>query len=137
MKNASFANKTRARIEALPDTAETVRGQVNIEFAKTALKANLSPGSLSNILHVTRASVHGWINGRKISRSRAVNVLMVIKALREDIARGVLPKASKEERQAYEQAFTVGDFFEKTLAEKLEFLNLDNPELERWLLGKD
>lgn len=137
MKNATFANKTKARIEALPDVAETFRGQINVDLAKTVLKANVSPGSLSNILGVTRASVHGWLNGKRIGRSNAVDVLLLTMALKEDLARGILPKTSKEARQSYESFFSSSDFFEKTLTDKLDSLKISNPELERWLLGKD
>lgn len=137
MKNATFANKTKARIEALPDVAETFRAQINIDFAKTALKANVSPGSLSNILGVTRASVHGWLNGKKIGRSNAVDVLLLTMAFKEDLARGILPKTSKEARQSYESVFRSSDFFEKTLTEKLDTLKVSDLDLERWLLGKD
>jgi predicted transcriptional regulator len=137
MKNASFANKTKARIEALPDVAETPRGQINIDFAKTVLKANISPGSLANILGVTRASVHAWLNGKKISRSNAVDVLLLTMAMKEDLARNVLPKTSKEERSSYESWFNASGFFEKDLTGKLDYLKLADPSLERWLLGKD
>jgi predicted transcriptional regulator len=137
MKNATFANKTKARIEALPDVAETFRGQINVDLAKTVLKANVSPGSLSNILGVTRASVHGWLNGKRIGRSNAVDVLLLTMAFKEDLAKGILPKTSKEARQSYESFFSSSDFFEKTLTEKMDILKISNPELERWLLGKD
>jgi predicted transcriptional regulator len=137
MKNATFANKTKARIEALPEFAETFRGQINIDLAKTALKANVSPGSLSNILGVTRASVHGWLNGKRISRSHAIDVLLLVQAFKEDLARGILPKTTKEARQSYESFFSSSDFFEKNLTEKLDALKPADLNLERWLLGKD
>ena len=137
MKNASFANKTKARIEALPEVAETFRGQINIDLAKTALKANVSPGSLSNILGVTRASIHGWLNGKRIRRSHAIDVLLLVQAFKEDLARGILPKTTKEARQSYESFFNSSDFFEKTLTEKLDALKPADPNLGRWLLGKD
>lgn len=141
MKNASFANKTKAKIEALPDVSETVRGQVNIDLAKNCLRANLSPGSLSKIVGVTRASVHGWLNGKRISRPQAMKVLVVLGYLKSELSAGNLPKTTKQDKQIVEDHLTefVKQFVssEMTLSERVSKLNLNNPAMERWLLGKD
>jgi hypothetical protein len=138
MKNATFANKTKVRIEALPDKAETVRGQVNIDFAKTALKANIAPGTLARVMQVTRASVHSWMIGKKINRSHALRLLELVKILQEDITKGELPKVAKQARQQYEEGLfaMIANRAPATDDERVTALNLGNPDLERWLLGK-
>ena len=141
MKNASFANKTKAKIEALPEVSETVRGQVNIDLAKNCLKANLSPGSLAKIVGVTRASVHGWLNGKRISRPQAMKILLVINYLKSELSLGNLPKTAKQDKQAIEEYLVefVKGFVnaDMPLSERVSKLHLDNPAIERWLLGKD
>jgi hypothetical protein len=138
MKNATFANKTKARIAALPDTAVVAREQVNIDFAKTALKADIAPGTLARVMQVTRASIHSWLIGKRINRSHALRLLELVKVLQEDVAKGDLPKVSKHARQQYEEALfaTMANKVPASNDERVGALNLKNPELERWLLGK-
>jgi DNA-binding transcriptional regulator YiaG len=138
MKNATFANKTKARIAALPDTAVVAREQVNIDFAKTALKADIAPGTLARVMQVTRASIHSWLIGKRINRSHALRLLELVKVLQEDVAKGDLPKVSKHARQQYEEALfaTMANKAPASNDERVGALNLKKPELERWLLGK-
>ena len=138
MKNATFANKTKARIEALPDIAVIARGQVNIDFAKTALKADIAPGSLARVMQVTRASIRAWLSGKRINRAHALRLMELVKVLKEDIAKGDLPKVSKHARQQYEEELfaTMANKAPASNDERVGALNLRNPELERWLLGK-
>lgn len=136
MKNATFANKTKARIEAMPDVSETVQGQVNIALAKTCLKANLSPSSIALTMGVTRASVHGWLNGKRINRNHAIGIMEMVKILKSDLEQGALPKHSKFDRQEYEKKlFDSLHQAPSSRAERVSALNLNNPDLERWLLG--
>jgi hypothetical protein len=138
MKNATFANKTKARIEALPDVADTARGQVNIDFAKTVLKAGIAPGTIARVMQVTRASVHSWLSCKRINRAHAIQLLELVKVLQEDIVRGDLPKVAKQARQQYEEGLfaLMANKAPASNDERVAALDLKNPELERWLLGK-
>lgn len=136
MKNATFANKTKARIEAMSDVALLVEYQPNLSLAKTCLKANISPSNIALVMRVTRAAVHGWLNGRKINRNHAISVMEMTKILNADLERGVLPKFSKLDRQEYEQGlFTALNGVPTSREERVSALELNNPNLERYLLG--
>ena len=136
MRNATFANKTKARIEAMSDVALLAEYQPNVSLAKTCLKANISPSSIALVMRVTRASVHGWLNNKKINRNHAIGVMEMVKILNADLERGVLPKFSKLDRQEYEQRlFTALNEVPTSRDERVSALGLNNPNLERYLLG--
>jgi hypothetical protein len=68
---------------------------LSVEFAKTCVRAGVSPLDAAYALRVTRGAVHRWMKGNKIREERRPTVQLFVDALNDAVKAGDLPKPTR------------------------------------------
>lgn len=90
-------------VEAVRNASVHGLGQ---ELALLCIDANLPAVYVAQVLGVSRMTLHTWFRGGVIRERKQPSVTLLIKLLKEDLARGVLPVRTHGEARSYLQTMS-------------------------------
>lgn len=68
--------------------------RLGVQFGKAAVKANLPPSMIADVLGVSRMSIHNWFRGEPIRSKNIEKIEKLIDILDQYIEAGELPVSS-------------------------------------------
>ena len=76
---------------------------LGMRLGRACAEAELPAVYVAQVLGVTRMTVHNWFRGGVIRKSRVEKLIVFMKLVQEDMAKGVLPKKNLADARAYLQ----------------------------------